>query len=70
MMSVIGFANGINAVCETSWLTPMKVRELSLTCTKAFIKLDLMQQEVGIFRSSVRNLDEINLWKTKHEIKK
>ncbi len=47
----IGFENGRNAIVEVNWITPMKVRKLSLTCEKSFIELDYIKQQVKISSS-------------------
>ena len=47
----IGFENGRNAIVEVNWITPMKVRKLSLTCEESFIELDYINQQVKISSS-------------------
>ncbi len=51
----ITFENGNNALVEVNWITPMKVRTLSLTCEKSFVVLDYMNQQVTV--SSSRFVD-------------
>ena len=48
----IGFENGRNALVEVNWITPMKVRKLSLTCEKSFVELDYINQQVKISSST------------------
>ena len=43
---MIGFENGNNAIVEVNWITPMKVRTVSLTCEESFVELDYMSQEI------------------------
>lgn len=47
----LGFANGISASIETNWLTPMRVRKSSLTCTGGLVELDYVQQTVRFSQS-------------------
>ena len=55
---MIEFENGNNAIVEVNWITPMKVRTVSLTCEKGFVELDYMSQE--IFASSSVFVDPEN----------
>ncbi len=48
----IEFENGNQAIIEVNWITPMKVRTLSLTCQRAFVELDYIKQEV-VYSSSI-----------------
>ena len=43
---MIKFENGNNAIVEVNWITPMKVRTVSLTCEESFVELDYMSQEI------------------------
>lgn len=47
----LGFANGTSASIETNWLTPMRVRKNTLTCTQALLELDYMAQSARVSRS-------------------
>lgn len=47
----IEFENGKQATIEVNWITPMKVRSLSLTCEKAFVTLNYMNQEIEVSSS-------------------
>lgn len=47
----LGFANGTAACIETNWLTPMRVRKNTLTCTKGLLELDYMAQSARISRA-------------------
>jgi UDP-N-acetylglucosamine 3-dehydrogenase len=47
----LGFANGTSACIETNWLTPMRVRKNTLTCTNALVELDYMAQSARVSRS-------------------
>ena len=65
---IMDFQNGSNGIIEANWLTPMKVRELTLTCSKAYVILDYMDQSVSIKRLDSLELEEQNLWDAKYEI--
>ena len=67
--ALIHFENGISAICEASWLSPMKVRKLSLTCSKAYVELDYMEQSVKVYSSSINSEGSSNLWKLESEIR-
>src|SRR5206468_8228 len=41
---LLSFTNGVNGYVEANWLTPMKVRRLSLTCLRNFVELDYTAQ--------------------------
>lgn len=62
---VINYENGINGVCQTSWLTPMKIRDLSITTDKNFITMDFMNKKVEVMVSEYEDVDESNLYDTK-----
>ena len=62
---IMEFKNGIKGMCEVSWLTPMKVRKLSITCSKAYVVLDFMEQTVDVFTSRFDSKDYSNINKIK-----
>ena len=59
---VINFENGKSGVIEVNWITPMKVRTLSLTCEKSFVELDYMKQQLFISRSTFPKVDDPQLY--------
>jgi len=59
---VIEFANGISGTVEVNWLTPNKVRGLTLTCSDQFVELDYISQSVDLCSSSLREFDPGNLF--------
>lgn len=60
---VMTFGNGMVGVVDTNWLTPMRVREMTLTCEKNLIRIDYMAQSIQISSSKLGQLDEMNLYK-------
>ena len=59
---VLNFKNGLCGVIEINWLTPMKIRKLSLTCHKGFVEADFINQSVQTSSSSFEHVDESNLF--------
>lgn len=59
---VIEFENGATGVVEINWLTPMKVRMMSMTCIDRFVELDYVTQSVQISYSELRELDPEDLF--------
>jgi UDP-N-acetylglucosamine 3-dehydrogenase len=65
---MIGFENGKSALVEVNWITPMKVRTLSLTCEKSFVVLDYIKQNINISSSRFVDTENPNQFPTKMEI--
>jgi len=59
---LLDFEDGGVGFIEVNWLTPMKVRKLSLTCSEAFVQADYIDQSMEISSSSIRDLDPGNLF--------
>lgn len=59
---LIRFRNGVEGFVEVNWLTPMKVRRLSLTCLKHFVEVDYIDQSITVSSSSLGTLDPFNLY--------
>lgn len=58
---LLSYANGLTGAVEVNWLTPRKVRKLSLTCDQAFVECDYMDQCVEISRSTYGTIDQGDL---------
>ena len=56
------FEDGKMGLCEANWLTPMKVRELSVTTTSHHIILDYLNQHVDTFSSTFGEVKPSNLF--------
>ena len=54
---LIELENGLEAFIEVNWLTPMKVRKVSLTCSGGFVQLDYMDQSLEFSSSVTGNFD-------------
>jgi len=50
--------NGVKGVIEINWLTPMKVRSVSLTCSKLFAEFDYMDQSIATSSSRYSNPED------------
>jgi UDP-N-acetylglucosamine 3-dehydrogenase len=51
---VLKFKNGIIGTIETNWITPKKIRELSITGTDGVIELDYILQEVELHKAPAK----------------
>ncbi len=65
---VMGFEDGKLGLCETNWLTPMKVRELNITTTTGYVNLNYLTQEIEILSSQFGEIDESNLYQPPIEV--
>ena len=65
---IMRFENGTVGVVDTNWLTPMRVREMTLTCEKNLIRIDYMAQSIEISSSKLGELDDMNLYKLPMEM--
>lgn len=59
---LMDFEDGTTGFVEVNWLTPMKVRKLSLTCMKNFVELDYITQSARISSSQIGDFDRSNLY--------
>lgn len=59
---LLRFQNGVHGFVEVNWLTPMKVRKLSLTCLKNFVEIDYTEQSITVSSSTLGALDPFNLY--------
>ncbi len=48
---LLSFKNGVSAICEVSWNTPVRIREISLTCENYYVRGDYAKQELDLVRS-------------------
>lgn len=64
---LLEFENHVLAFIEVNWLTPMKVRKVSLTCSKNFVEMDYINQSLQISSSTIRKVDTGNLYRIPQE---
>jgi len=67
---MMGFENGNTAVIEVNWITPMKVRTVSLTCEHSFVELDYMKQDISISSSVFAEPENPNQFPANIEIER
>lgn len=53
---------GVTGFVETNWLTPMKVRRVSLTCSESFVQLDYIDQSLEMASTKIREIDPGNMF--------
>jgi len=66
----LNFSSGVIGISEVSWLTPMKVRKIYLTCSTHYIEIDLLTQTIEILNSQLLEVNEGNLFNTTLKIQK
>ncbi len=66
---VIGFEDGTIGLCETNWLTPMKVREVNITTSTCYINLNYLTQEIEILSSHFGKINDSNLYQPPMEVR-
>jgi UDP-N-acetylglucosamine 3-dehydrogenase len=54
----IDFENGINALVEVHWLSPVRLRKLTMTCERSVVEVDYMNQTVQEFVAKFKELEE------------
>lgn len=64
---LLEFENNILAFIEVNWLTPMKVRKVSLTCSKNFVEMDYILQLLQVSSSTIKKFDTGNLYQIPQE---
>jgi UDP-N-acetylglucosamine 3-dehydrogenase len=69
---LLDFDSGVSGFIEINWLTPMKVRKVSLTCSKNFVVMDYMDQSLEVSSSSLGEYDIGDLYHVpqKYDIKR
>jgi len=54
--------SGVICFVEANWLTPMKVRKVSMTCSRGFVELDYMDQRLEICSTHFREIDPADMF--------
>ncbi len=69
---MLQFNNGVTGVLEVNWLTPHKVRTLSITCSNDYIEVDYITQSLVVTSSQLIEYDVGNLFDIplEHNIRK
>ena len=58
---LMDMGNSIIATVEVNWLTPMKVRNVSMTCSAGFAQMDYMDQSLKFSSSKVQEMDDADM---------
>ncbi len=53
--------DSVTATLEVNWLTPMKVRKVSLTCSSGFAQMDYIDQSLEFSSSRMHEVDDSDL---------
>ena len=61
---LLDMENEINGFIEVNWLTPMKVRKLSLTCSRRYVEAEYIDQSITVSSSKVLDLDTQDIYST------
>lgn len=48
---LLSYPKNINGIIQVNWITPVKIRNLSITGTKGYIELDYTTQKLKLFRN-------------------
>lgn len=69
---MLQFENGVTGVVEVNWLTPHKVRTLSITCSNDYVEVDYINQSLVVTSSQLLEYDASNLFDIplEHNIRK
>jgi len=59
---LVQFDSGVDGLLEVNWLTPHKVRNLWITCSKEYIEIDYMNQTMVMSSSRLLEYDVSNLF--------
>ncbi|HUL39438.1 MAG TPA: Gfo/Idh/MocA family oxidoreductase [Methanomassiliicoccales archaeon] len=54
---LIEMGGSVVAFIEVNWLTPMKVRKVSLTCSGGYVQLDYIDQSLEVSSSTIKEYD-------------
>ncbi|MEM2943582.1 MAG: Gfo/Idh/MocA family oxidoreductase [Methanomassiliicoccales archaeon] len=54
--------SGVTGHVETNWLTPMKVRKVSMTCSGGYVQLDYIDQTLEVSSAQIGEIDPGNMF--------
>jgi len=60
---LVEMESGLEAYLEANWLTPMKVRKVSLTCSEGFVQIDYMDQSIEFSSSVTKEFDQADAFR-------
>ncbi|MEI6796574.1 MAG: Gfo/Idh/MocA family oxidoreductase, partial [Methanomassiliicoccales archaeon] len=59
---LLSMDSGAVGFLEVNWLTPMKVRKMSLTCSKSFVQIDYTDQSMEVSSSTLKDVDAADMF--------
>lgn len=59
---LLNFRKGLTGSVEVNWLTPRKVRRISITASRCYVDLDYIDQRAIVASSSIRAFSEANAY--------
>lgn len=54
---LLDFENGVKGTIVVNWLAPIKIRKLELLCSKVFVELDYIEQELSVCTSQIMDFE-------------
>lgn len=66
---ILNFDNGISAVCETNWLSPIKKRQIEIKSNDCVYYLDFINQKLSVAKNQSDNLESLYDVKQKEPLK-
>ena len=66
---IMRFDNEVKGIIEVNWLSPIKIRNLCLTCTDAYVEIDLIKQEIQQTMLISNNVKKENLYLSSQNVK-
>ncbi|MEM3445491.1 MAG: Gfo/Idh/MocA family oxidoreductase [Thermoplasmata archaeon] len=54
---LLDFENGVKGTIVVNWLAPIKIRKLELLCSKVFVELDYIEQELKVCTSQIMDFE-------------
>ncbi|MGC9061122.1 MAG: Gfo/Idh/MocA family oxidoreductase [Thermoplasmata archaeon] len=57
---LLNFKNGKTGYINVNWLAPIRIRKIELLCTKVFVEMDYIEQEIYVSTSQIMDFDGSN----------
>ncbi|MCX8174454.1 MAG: Gfo/Idh/MocA family oxidoreductase [Thermoplasmata archaeon] len=54
---LLDFENGVKGTIVVNWLAPIKIRKLELLCSKVFVEMDYIEQELNVSTSQIMDFE-------------
>ena len=66
LSGLVRFANGVVGVLDINWLTPTKIRELSVLGERGMFVVDYLARELTFFQNDFEARDQQGAWAARH----